>query len=374
MIQPAVSPTKGGAQWNTARLAIGLANRGHEVRLVGEFHTIPEMSRAIDQAGITVTPLRIHAGGFKSLLKLAREIRSFNPEVVHSCLRSGDVAAGLVCLVLGKPLISTVGEKLPTTTDITDGIGWKGHIHKLLLRRKFSRVAATSEFALAHLISYSRISPNKVKVIPNGIDTDEFRGTDLDSAAEIDSQSSSGSVVLGFAGRIAPEKRLDLLPELIEQLATRKIDVRALVAGRGISERDIRQLVSGSGISDRVTFLGAVNDMPKFYRTVDIMVHFGTVEGFGLVVAESMAAGVPVVAADAGGVAEIIQNGTDGVLVSPYSVTEYADRIEEICSDPSLYEKLSANAKATAYDQFSLDRFIGSYEDLYLDSIGQQVG
>ncbi len=370
LIQPAVSPAKGGAQWNTVRLAVGLTERGHRIRMVGEFHAVPEMSRILADAEISVASIRIHGRGIRPILSLILEAKKFSPDVIHSCLRSGDVAAGIAAFLLRKPVVSTVGEKLPTDNDVRNGIGWKGRIHKTLLRRVFTAIGATSQFAKQHLISYSGIETSKVKVIPNGIDFESFDRSPTPTQHQPESSLRSKSVVVGVVGRIAPEKRIELMPQLIDRLTTKGINATGLIVGEGISESHVKAVVRASTASERITFLGNRTDMASVYRKFDVLVHFGSVEGFGLAIAEAMACGVPVVAANAGGAAELITDGHDGMLVPTGSIDHYAEIIASLMNDRAVYQRLSANARTKVKQDFSINQFVERYESLYSNAVG----
>jgi glycosyltransferase involved in cell wall biosynthesis len=370
LVQPAVSPSKGGAQWNTVRLAVELARRDHTVRVVGEFRSVPEMARMLDDVDVSISAIPIHGKGFASILKLVGELRRFRPDVVHSCLRSGDVAAAVSALPFRTPVVSTVGEKLPTVNDERNGQGWRGALHKLLLRRAFRAVGATSEFSRKHLVAYSGITSSKVHVIPNGIDTEQFAATDSPTQIPEIAQSFEGKKLVGIVGRIAPEKRVELLPDLIQDLVDRGINAAGVIVGKGICENDVRAKVERTPISDRIVFLGNCADMKSIYNRLDVLVHFGSVEGFGLAMAEAMACGLPVVAANAGGSAEIIENGIDGFLVDPESIGQYADKITELMNDQAVYDSISKNARSKILTEFSMQRFVDRYERMYADAIG----
>ena len=109
MVQPAVAPEKGGAQWNTARPGIGLTERGHSVRLVGAYDTVPGLSDELKTAGVEVAPFNVHRLGLRAVPKLARQIASFRPNVIHSCLRSADIPGTVT--IGAKPL--SISEEEP---------------------------------------------------------------------------------------------------------------------------------------------------------------------------------------------------------------------------------------------------------------------
>jgi glycosyltransferase involved in cell wall biosynthesis len=341
--------------------------------MVGDFHAIPEMSQILTDAKISVAQIRIHRRGISPILSLINDVRKFSPDVIHSCLRSGDVAAGIAAFLLRKPVISTVGEKLPTDNDVRNGIGWKGRIHKILLRRVFNAIGATSRYAKHHLIDYSNIGTEKVKIIPNGIDFENFNQTPTTPRTTFTkSNRDSVKVVLGVVGRVAPEKRVDLLPQLIDQLTTKGIDATGCIVGTGISEPQVRALVRSSSVRERITFLGNRTDMANVYRKFDVLVHFGSVEGFGLAIAEAMACGVPVVAPNTGGSAEIINDGNDGILVTSGAIEEYAEKIALLVREESLYRQISINARIKIKQDYSIGRFVDCYESLYTEVTGER--
>ena len=369
LVQPAVSPSKGGAQWNTARLASGLAHRGHVVRLIGEFQSVPEMRDFLDHPAISIAPIRVHSGGLLPIIKLLNETRKFKPDVIHSCLRSGDVATGLAALILKKPVITTVGEKLPTEHDVRHGVGWKGKIHKFFLRRVFSAACATSQFSKEHLTNYSGMSESKIQVVPNGVDTEIFNNH-RESPSDPTTDEAK-KVELGVVGRIAPEKRVDLLIELVEELHRRGIDAHATVVGEGISEEFVKKQVEASTANNNIQFLGNQPDMVSVYRKFDVLIHFGTVEGFGLALAEAMACGIPVVAANAGGSAEIIENTVDGFLVEPGAISDYADAVVTLAADNTVSQSISANAQQKISTEYSITKFVENYESVYTSIAGE---
>lgn len=119
----------------------------------------------------------------------------------------------------------------------------------------------------------------------------------------------------------------------------------------------MRSLAESLGIGDRVTFLGFQGDMVATYRWLDVVVHASTQpEPFGLVIAEAMACGKPVIVAQAGGAAELFTPGVDAIAVPANSPTDLAQSIRSLATHPGDRLRLGAAARQTALHRFGGDR------------------
>ena len=136
---------------------------------------------------------------------------------------------------------------------------------------------------------------------------------------------SQRAIKLGAAARLYPTKGLALVLHAIAKLR-RSLDVELEVAGAGPELARLKSLAERLGIAQKVTFLGAVNDMPAFYRSIDLLLHAPITEAFGLVALEAAAHGCFVVAAGVDGLAEAVADGVTGRLVAPtLPLTRYVE-------------------------------------------------
>ncbi|RLF10056.1 MAG: hypothetical protein DRJ69_03625 [Thermoprotei archaeon] len=133
----------------------------------------------------------------------------------------------------------------------------------------------------------------------------------------------------------------------------------------------LKALASRLGLNDRVVFKGVVPDevKAKLYREAWVVaVPTLYAEGFGIVAAEAMASGVPVVATRVGGLKEVVEDGCTGLLVKPYSARELAEALIALLQDSSLRGRLSRNARLRAVERYSwsrvADRVLKTYEAL----------
>jgi glycosyltransferase involved in cell wall biosynthesis len=160
---------------------------------------------------------------------------------------------------------------------------------------------------------------------------------------------------LTMVGRLAPWKGQHLFLRAFAQAFPHGRET-AVIAGAALFgedeyERALRQLADDLGISDRVRFAGFVEDVPSLLADSDVLVHASVIaEPFGQVVVEGMAAGLPVIATDAGGPAEVITDGFDGLLVAPNDVPLLAAQLERLRDDPELRQRLGTAARRRAQD------------------------
>jgi Glycosyltransferase len=200
-----------------------------------------------------------------------------------------------------------------------------------------------------NLINLYSASPEKVSVIPPGVNLDFFHPGDKEKARR-DLDLEDYRRVLLFAGRLQPFKGLDLLLHAMTNLPNHGI-TRLLVvggnAGKGDELAKMNSLVKKLGISEMVGFVGAVEheNMPKFYNAADICVVPSYHESFGMVAVESLACGTPVVASRVGGLATIVQDGETGYLFDERSPETLATYLCLLMSENEIRNSMAGAAR-----------------------------
>ncbi len=206
-------------------------------------------------------------------------------------------------------------------------------------------VAAGGERALVH-------------VVHNGIDPAAFDAlaADAGEVARGGAGIPADAFVVAMFGRFHPWKGQPVLLEALAKLpGVHALVVGAALFGEEAFEAEQHERARTLGIADRVHFLGFREDIPALMRAADVVVHTSVLpEPFGRVVVEGMLAGRPVVATRAGGVPEIIADGTTGFLVPPGDAEALARAIERLRADPALAARVAAAGAAHARAHFTL--------------------
>jgi glycosyltransferase involved in cell wall biosynthesis len=166
------------------------------------------------------------------------------------------------------------------------------------------------------------------------------------------------------AGRLMWKKDY---PTLLRAFASLKGST-LLIAGAGPQESELKRLAAQLGIGARVRFLGQVDDMPALMSAADALAMSSLVEGLPVALLEAAASGLPAVAADAGGVREILGEGEAGLVVPPNDPPALAAAMERLAALPAdARERMSRAARAIAVDRFDLGVVISQWEALYRD-------
>ena len=203
-------------------------------------------------------------------------------------------------------------------------------------------------------------------IISNGVDTNRYhQPNDQEDSVETRYNLPPEPRIL-FVGRLARDKSIDVLIRAMSVDSVGLHHARLFLVGRGDDRDQLEELVDELGVGDRVHFLGFVpeEDMPALYRTTDLFAIASTCEVQSLPTLQAMATGLPVVAADALALPEIVKDGVNGLLVSPGDVAGMASALGRIVCDPEMGLKMGRAGFATAQLHAETNTFDG-YEDLY---------
>jgi glycosyltransferase involved in cell wall biosynthesis len=211
---------------------------------------------------------------------------------------------------------------------------------------------------IVHTRSYGSTSAvlrgRPLEVIPSVVDLDWFR-PGLDATELRGDLRIEGKRVLAFTGRLVPHKGVDVILRALTRLPD---DVVLLVIGSGPRLAALVGQARRLGVANRVRFCATVtdDDLPRYLSLADIFVFpsQNRLEGFGLVVAEAMAMGLPVVIADMPGVREVIEPGHEGLLAEPLLADDLAAKIQVLLDDPALAKRMGAAGRRRAEERYGL--------------------
>ena len=236
--------------------------------------------------------------------------------------------------------------------------------------RTADAIIASSEHERAAMVELYGANGSSIHVIPPGIDLALFRPVDREEARA--RLGLNGDRVILAAGRIDPIKGFDTLLDATALLGKRD-KTRLVLIGGSKGDADLGALerrAADLGIGDRVTFVGAVpqRELPAYYSAADVCVVPSRYESFGLVAAEALACGTPVIASKVGGLPSIVRDHENGLLVPWRRPEAFAESIELVLDNQSLHRRLTREARRsvahlswerTARDTIALYRSVG---------------
>jgi glycosyltransferase involved in cell wall biosynthesis len=239
------------------------------------------------------------------------------------------------------------------------------HLHKLFARRTDIGICVSQAVGPTAVGSY-HVSPDRLRVIPNGIQLERFRAVPSDARVRV--RQSLGIPVdrpaLGMFGRMYPVKghraMLRMLPEILRGCP----DALLLIAGDGPERGPCEALAASLGLDRSVIFLGHRNDIPELLSACDLFMMPSETEGLPYTAIEAYAMGVPVVGFDVGGVGEVVDDGADGFLVPHGDSAAFCAAVLSLLIDAGRRAEFAARA-LQAVERFSIEAHVARLVDCY---------
>jgi glycosyltransferase involved in cell wall biosynthesis len=299
-----------------------------------------------------------------AMIRLARFLRRERIDILHTHLFEPSVV-GLQAGVLARTPVKAMTRHY---SDYHTRIDKQWHVRlDRLCTRRCDDVIAVSDHTSRHLIEVEGAPPAKVHTVLNGFDTSRLHVPDQAQVMRLRQEFDALEAhLLVVVGRLHPEKGYEHIFRALPAIRER-VDraVVLLVAGTGQFEGDFRHQVSALGCEREVRFLGFRDDAPALMATADLVVLPSVAEAFGIVLAEALWVGTPVVATTVGGIPEIVDDGVDGILVHPADSAALADAIAGLLNDPERRAKMAGTGREKVSERFSFESMVGEYESIY---------
>ncbi len=354
----------GGIPIYIVELARGLKQRGHVPIVVSAGGGL---ERRLTQEGIahyrvpcrTSSELnpKLWVRVFPQLLKL---IRREHPDLLHAHTRVTQVLAWACHTVTRIPFVTTCHG-----------------LYRFRIGRRFFRcwgrwVMAISGATMERLVrQYKLAPPHQVILVRNGVDVDRFLQPVGDGEVAFFKQANglNGDPLIGAIARLSPIKGLDLLLKAVPPLLNDFPRLQVLLVGDGPAKGQLVRLAYELGIADRVVISHPVEDTRVPLAVIQLFVAPAGREGFGLAIVEAMAAGVPVVATDSGGPAEILDGGKCGLLIPTGDPQAIEKGLRVLLQDPVRRGRMIEQARERARSQFDMRRVVREVETVYAQAV-----
>ncbi|ACV61696.1 glycosyl transferase group 1 [Desulfofarcimen acetoxidans DSM 771] len=227
------------------------------------------------------------------------------------------------------------------------------------------RVICCSFYMKNELSYVFQIPQDKLKVIPNGVNPENF--VLKESRLSRDDYAAPDEKIIFYVGRLVREKGVQVLLEAMPDILSRQEKTKLIIAGKGPHEAQLREQAVRMGIAHRVYFTGYINDEVRnaLYHWADVAVFPSLYEPFGIVALEAMAAKTPVVVTDNGGLSEIVIHGVDGLKAYCGNSRSLADNILPILQQRKLAATLRDNAYRKVVKDFNWSKIAKNTIQVY---------
>ncbi len=356
----------GGPAWQSSVLTRGLVEHGFETRLLtgqvdeGEADFVSLRHPELPVVEIEGLGRSLRMGGdLRAFVAIIREIRRFNPHIVHTHTTKAGVVGRIAAMLTSVPVrVHTFhghvlrGYFSPTVTRLV------AFVERMLARRTTALVAV-GERVRDELLAAGVARRDRFTVIPPGVALPP--GVDRGDARIALGLSSDGPVVL-FVGRLTAVKRLDRLLEAFAEVRDRVPDAVLVVAGEGDLTDEVRLVAATLG--DSVRLVGWQSDVARLYASADLVVISSDNEGMPVTLLEAAMAGVPGVTTDVGSAAEVVEHGVTGLVVPPDAGVLSAALVE-LLLDAERRSVMGRAAAERAAERFGSARLVPDHAVLY---------
>ena len=360
----------GGTETLLLTLARAQAALGLEIEIAVLRDPAP-LEPAFRAAGFVVHRLKLRRalapGAFSRLTRLLRRGRF---DVLHTHLDLADLYGPFAARRAGVPIVVSSRHN---TDEWRTRRTWKRGPFLLWERAAHRRVDAALAVSAAvrdFLVREEGLAADRFRVVHNGIDLEAWRAPAsrvearrrLAAFVGVPEAELESRAVVGFVGRLAPQKGADLL---LEAAALLPREARVVIVGDGPQAEALRRRAARPDLVGRVLFAGRREAVPQWLPGFDLLAVPSRWEGFGLAAVEGLAAGVPVVAADVDGLREVIAEQEGGLLVPPGDAGALAGALAGLLGDPERRSALGRAGRERAFRRFGAARMAAEVVEVY---------
>lgn len=289
-------------------------------------------------------------GDFGMVPRLRRLIKLERPDVVHLHSRRGaDVWGGVAARTSRVPVVLSRRVDNPESR-------WA----VALKYRLYDRTVTISEGIRQVLLSEG-VPIDKLRCVPSAVDTQQYQPGGRQDRDWFCQEFGLGpeAATVGMVAQFIPRKGHQLLLEALPAVLAAHPDVKVLLFGQGPESGAVQRQIDASDLLARhVNLVGFRKDLDRVLPHLDLLVHPAYMEGLGVSLLQAAACGVPIVAARAGGMPEIVRPGLNGELIEPGDSSGLADAMLSLLGDPALRQRYGVAGRQWVVDHFSIDAMV----------------
>jgi glycosyltransferase involved in cell wall biosynthesis len=315
-------------------------------------------ARVADRFTIAEFPLRsfVSADAERQLLRFAAWCRRSRIQIVHACDFYSNV------LALPGAWLARVPVRLGSRRDVMMPERSRAQAWLQTFSYRFAHRVVANSSAAAEQLRAEAVAAGKILRIANGLDLDQTPRM----------RTNPGPVVRTVAN-LRPGKGHEILIDAAVEVARRYPDVTFSIVGDGSRRAELERYADAGGVGHVIRFEGHRSDVGELLASSDVFAFPSFMEASPNAVLEAMAAALPIVATNVGGIPEVISDGQSGLLVPPGDAHSLAAAIIELLGDRSKASRLGAAARAIVEARFGFDRMVGDFEALYCEELSRRA-
>jgi glycosyltransferase involved in cell wall biosynthesis len=342
----------GGLERLAADLALAQKQAGHQVLVYCLFHAGP-LAASLESAGIPVAPFQKPPGfSMSAVLAMAKRLRADRAEVIHGHNPGVHHYAALAAQVAGVPVCLNTRHSVTTSK----GLPYQERYFRWV-KPLTSHVVFVCDFVRRGLELKLGYPHRKCSVILNGIPLAPFLARPASPGGRYP------RIRFGTIGRLVPAKGHSILIDAFARVAQIAPGAELSIYGYGDLHDELSAQIARLGLADRVRLAGRTNDSPATLQELDVFVLSSVNEGLPLVILEAMAAGLPIVTTDVGGIAEVLAK--ESAWLCPPGDAEVLARAMLHAADCTDLRERGENARRLAASSYGIEHMAARYQELY---------
>jgi glycosyltransferase involved in cell wall biosynthesis len=370
MLSPSARPAAGGMQKQALSLAEALQAQGFHVVLVTQRRAVGQ-GRGAGGAGerqssgmVSVTPLfalrALPGWSFLCSFFIWACLHRRGFQIIHA----HDARLGVIASLVSWPIRKAVVVKIPSKVNVgyLDGATLFRRLRRWIVTRRAACIVAVST-EMARGLEAVGIEPEKIVMIPNGIDIASTNDNYDRLALKTALLGNADLPVVLFVGRLVEEKGVERLLKVWAAMPCHE-NLRLFIVGDGPLKEGLEAMAGRLNLRSSVWFLGQQAEVAKFYAMADVFTLPSLTEGMSNALLEAMAAGLPTVVSDVGGNKDVVEDRESGFLVEWEDTLSCVEVLTTLLADPDLRQRVGSAAKRRAR-AFDLGHIAHRYQQLY---------
>ena len=304
-----------------------------------------------------------------AISRITAYLKDVKADLIHAQLELGDILGGITAQRMRLPSVSTL-HTMPS-----QDMGLKSRMHQeveyFCLRHFFSMIISVSDEARQFHKEVGRLSDRKTCTIYNGIDISHFPTSPRSNREAVLDEFNipSAATVLITVAVLRELKGIQYMIRALPEILSANPNLYYLIAGSGDYQDALMEEASRVGVRDRVIFAGARKDVPALMSASDIFILPTLTEALPTVLAEAMAAYLPIVACRVGGVPEMVEDGVNGRLVDPANPQQLASVCNDLIQHPETLSKMGYAGRRIVEEKFDVRVQVEKLQNLYRNLI-----
>jgi len=357
----------GGAEQLMPTILTNLAKAGFTIRVcvLKVRHGNP-IAKDLEQLGFPVDLLLVpNLRHPQNLIRILRYLRTHQPAILHTQLEFSDILGTLAAKILGIPCVSTLH-----TLDIfgdNQSATWRLKIRWFILRHYCDKILAVSEKTRMHHLESGRLGQQKLVTLYNGLDLSRFRTSSELSRQQLKQKLNlaTGTKIIITVAVLREPKGIQYMLKALPKILAKMPDIHYLVVGDGDYGPHLKDLATEYKIDDSVTFTGRRTDIPDLLSISDIFVLPTLIDALPTVLIEALAAGIPIVASNVGGIPEIIESKRNGLLIPPEDPEQLANACLKLLKDEKFARDMILTGDQIVQEKFTISVQVNNLIHIY---------